>query len=224
MKPLAWSYSRLNDFEKCARMFQGKHVAKDFPKENFDSPHLIRGKDIHAELERAVTKGTPLHPTRQWLQPVVNAIRSQSLILVEKQMCLDVRHRQVSWFNTDRAWCRVIFDVACTNDEQLIVIIDWKTGKVRHENTDQLRLFAGAAFDQFPEAQRVLTAYVWADHPTEKMTVKEYTRDQYVHIWEEFGDRAELINLAQESGNWPATPGFYCKFCPARLDQCEYKK
>lgn len=219
MKPIAWSWSRLSDFEQCPRMFQGKYVSKDFPKESFTSPHLIRGKDIHKELEDALTKGLPLHPSRAWLAPVINAVKYQAMMQAELQVCFDQRRHVKSWFDK-AAWCRMIFDVICSQDDELVIMLDWKTGKVRHESKDQLRLFAAGALDRFPDANRVLTAYVWVDHPTEKMTYVEYNRSQLEHIWEEFGDRAELIQLAQESGNWIEKPTFKCMFCPANVGQC----
>ncbi len=218
-KPIAWSYTRLNTFEQCPRKFQGMYVTKDFPKENFNSPHLQRGKDVHKELEDACATGAPLHPSRAWMQPIIDAVRRNSMVLVEKQVCFNANKKMISWFDKN-AWCRMIFDLIATDDEQLIISIDWKTGKVRAESKDQLKLFTAGVFEKFPNAQRVLTAYVWADHPTAPMTYVEYSRKQLESIWEEFGDRAELIQLANESGNWLEKESHLCMFCPAEIGQC----
>lgn len=200
-------------------MFQGKYVLKDFPKESFDSPHLIRGKDVHKELEDAVVKGTPIHKSRSFLQPLIDSLRGHSLIEAELQVCFDANKRMKSWFDKN-AWCRMIFDVIATNDKESIITIDWKTGKVRRDSKDQLKLFTAGLFEKFPRATKVLTAYVWVDHPTEPPTWVEYTRDQKDDIWLEFGDRAELIQIANESGNWLEKPSFLCMFCPANIGQC----
>ena len=221
MNYIAWSYSRLSDFEQCPRLFQGKNISKDFPKENFNSPHLQRGKDVHKELENAVVKGSVLHESRQWLMPLIDKVRSYSKIGVELQMCLDPAHKQIDWFGKKgTAWCRMIFDLLVSPNDSIVVMIDWKTGKVRAESTDQLKLFSAGVFDKYPKAQKVLTAYVWVDHPTAPMTWVEYTRADYAAIWEEFGDRAELIQLANESGQWPERPTYKCMFCPANIGQC----
>jgi len=219
MSRIAWSFSRLNDFEQCPRMFQGKYILKDFPKENFNSPHLQRGKDVHKELEDAIGKGTPLHPSRQWIAPVIEKIRASSMIKAELQVCFNARRKMCSWFDK-QAWCRMIFDLICASGEEHIVMIDWKTGKVRTDSTDQLRMFTAGVFDMHPKAQKVTTAYVFVDHPTAPMVYVEYTRDQLEAIWQEFGDRSELIQLANESGNWPEKPTYKCMFCPAEIGQC----
>ncbi len=219
MKPVAWSFSRLNDFEQCPRKFQGKYILKDFPKENFDSPHLIRGKEVHKELENAVVKGTPLHPSREFLAPIVTALRGSKVVEAELQVCFDANRKSRSWFDKN-AWCRMVFDVIASDDERYVISLDWKTGKVRRESKDQLKLFTAGIFERYPKAQKVLTAYIWVDHPTEAPAWVEYTRDQNESIWQEFGDRAELIQLANESGNWPEKPSYLCMFCPANIGQC----
>jgi hypothetical protein len=201
-------------------MFQGKHVLKDFPKENFNSPHLQRGKDIHKELENAVAHGTPIHMSRIFLKPLVDAIRRQNVALVEMQLCFDAGFGERTWFDTKNAWVRMGLDLTTYNDETFIIVIDWKSGKVRRDSKDQLRLFAGGAFKKYPKAKKVLTAYFWTDHPLEAPLWAEYTRDQCDEIWQEFGDRSELIQLANESGNWPEKPTYKCMFCPAEIGQC----
>lgn len=222
MKRIAWSYSRLNDFENCPRKFQGKYVSKDFPKENFDSPHLIRGRAVHKELEDAVVLGTPLDPTRKHLEPLVAALRRSKLVIAEQQVCFNARRQEKTWFAKD-AWCRMIFDVIAGDSSHYMVNLDWKTGKVRRESKDQLKMFTGGIFEKYPDVQTVLTAYIWVDHPLEPPTWIEYKRRDNESIWEEFGDRSEMIQLANEAGNWPATPNPLCKWCPAAVGQCEFK-
>lgn len=232
-KLIAWSWSRLDTFEQCPKKFYGSNISKEFPKPNFEATHFRKGKAVHKVLEDYLRDGTPLpYPVPaltgseqffvdlKFLMPLLDTMRRAEKVLPELQVTFDVKMNQISWFDK-QAWCRVIFDALIIVGD-FAVVIDWKTGKVK-EYTDQLKLFAGAVFTKYPNVKRILTAYVWCEHPTAPPTYAEYTRDQQRSIWEEFGDRQNLIQMANESGNWPAKQNMFCKWCDARPDQCEFK-
>lgn len=223
MNRLAWSYSRLNDFETCPRMFQGKYVTKDFPKQDFSAPHLQRGKDIHKVLENAVVHSMALPKELLFLQPIVDMAHAKGMTnFAENEICFDVHLNTIDWFSKS-AWCRVIIDLVIIVGD-LAVIIDWKTGKVRDKSRDQLALFAGAAMTRWPKVKRVITAFFWVDHPKQKPTLAHYDQSHRQQIWEEFGDRAEMIQITLESGAWLPKKNFGCKWCPALVGQCEFKE
>ena len=230
---IAWSWSRLETFEQCPKRMHGKDVAKIFPKPSFEAPHFKKGKAVHKALEDYLAKGTPLpYPVPEingpekffvrldYLQNLLDKMRKGQLVNVEKQICYDIRMKEVSWFSKE-AWCRVIIDAMVLHGDYAL-LIDWKTGKVK-KGTDQLKLFAGAVMKKFPYINRVTTAYVWCEHKDAKPAIQHYTRNDLEDIWQDFGDRQELIQLANESGNWPAKPNAFCKWCEARADQCEHK-
>jgi hypothetical protein len=237
-KQIAWSWTRLETFEQCPRKFQGSYITKDFPQPDFDAPHFLKGRAVHEVLEHYIADGTPittpiLHKDKKgqvhefkvdllFLMPLLDKLRSAQGTEVELQVCYDQELNEISWFDK-RAWCRVIFDLIVVVGD-FCLILDWKTGKVK-QYSDQLKLFAGAAFTKYPNVNRVLSAYVWCEHPTQKPVWAEYTRAKDAYsIWEEFGDRAELIQMANESGNWPAKKNMFCKWCDALPSQCEFKR
>jgi hypothetical protein len=230
-KILAWSWSRLDMFEQCPRKFYGTNISKEFPKPNFEAPHFAKGKAVHKVLENYLIDGKPMpYPIPykdqaffvklDFLLPMLDMMRKAKVVAPELQITYNVRMQEVSWFDK-KAWCRVIIDALIIQGDTAFAI-DWKTGKVK-QHSDQLKLFAGAIFTKYPGVKRVLTAYVWAEHPAAKPTIAEYSRDQMADIWQEFGDRQEMIQMANESGNWPAKPNNFCKWCDARPDQCEHK-
>lgn len=231
-KTIAWSWSRLNDFEQCPRKFQGKYVTKEFPKGDFDAPHFRKGKAVHKALEDylsdgvvipypIVYKGEKFFVDLKYLTRFLNTLHAAPEKLIEENICFDMNLGRLSWYDK-QAWCRVIMDAIVVIGDYALVV-DWKTGKVgRH--SDQLKLFAAAAFQMYPQVRRVTTAYIWCEHPTTKPLTASYTYEQKDDLWHEFGDRAELIQMANESGNWPAKKNMFCKWCDALPNQCDFKE
>lgn len=230
--PIAFSWTRLDCFEQCPRKFQGSYVTKEFPKPDFDAPHFKKGKAVHHVLEEHMKsgvvipypikyKGESYHIDLKFLEPLLNAMHKAPIITVEENVCFDERLNKLSWFDK-KAWCRVILDCAVVVDD-FALVIDWKTGKVK-QHSDQLKLFGAAIMTLYPQVKRVITAYVWCEHPASKPTIAEYSRTQLDNIWHEFGDRAELIQMANESGNWPAKKNMFCKWCDALPSMCEFKR
>jgi len=81
--------------------------------------------------------------------------------------------------------------------------------------SDQLKLYAGVAMHLWRDVEEVTTSYVFID--SNQKEEKKFRRDDYEHIWHDFGERAERIQIANESGEWPAKPSaMACRFCPVR--------
>lgn len=223
---IPWSYSRLNDFETCPKMFHEKHILKSVPYDD-TSPHLVKGRDYHEKLERAVKQvirqgggGFPkeIIGVIPLIQDLVNHARGASdepLFLTEQQRAMREDLKETGWFDKD-VWVRVIWDWLIVPGDGTAVVIDWKTGKPWPDG-GQLKLFAAAAMAAYPDIQQVDTAYVYVEH--KKVTKERYTREEYAQIWDEFGERSELIQLANESGNWPAKPTqMGCRWCKVKCE------
>lgn len=232
-KPIAWSWSRLSMFEQCPKRFWGNNVGKVFPKPNFEAAHFKKGKAVHKVLEDYLRDGTTIpfpvpeingpekfYVKLEFLMPLLDKMRKANTVLPELQVTFDIRMHEVSWFDK-KAWCRVVLDALIIVGE-FALVIDWKTGKVK-QHSDQLKLFAGAVLSKYKKVNRVLTAYVWCEHENTSPTYAEYSRKDMEAIWQDFGDRQELIQMCNESGNWPAKPNHLCGWCEAREDQCEHK-
>lgn len=247
-KTIAWSWTRLDTFETCPRKFQGTYVTKEFPSPDFEAPHFAKGKAAHFLMEEHFKTGSPLKATVykvmddkgkgfyslkggssviqsfdfdfSFLEDFCATINRATQILPEIQVTFGVRMNELSWFDR-KAWCRVIFDLLIIVGD-FALVIDWKTGKVK-KYSDQLKLFAGAVMTKYPQVKRVLTAYVWLEHPDQAPVWAEYNDKDHEDIWQEFGDRAELIQLANESGNWPAKKNMFCGWCDALPSQCEFR-
>lgn len=238
MIQIAWSWSRLNDFESCPQKFFHKYILKDCYKEEY-VPHLEKGKFYHLGMELMLRDGfdsamqglvADTRDKQQWLpdvqrvmvslKPMVEAMRKAPIYEAEKQIAYDIRMNKVSWFSK-QAWCRVIYDAVAVWPGEKAFVLDWKTGKFKPQVTGQLKLFGGSALVEY-DVPVVDTAYVWLEH--KKTTPAVYRRPDRDPIWNEFGDRSNLIQLAVQSGNWPCKPSPLCNWCPVGPDQCQHKK
>ena len=220
-KKIPWSWSRLALFEKCPKQFYHTNIVKDVVKP--DNKVFERGIRIHKKLEDAVKfKDTTLlagDPEVERMIPLINGLLNSGFqeMHAELELAWDISMRPTSWFgergkpHTWNQWLRCGYDFAGIRDD-VAVIWDWKTGK-NWGYTDQLKLFAATAFVKWPQVQKVKTAYVYVDQ--KESSPKTFHRSSFDQMWNDFGNRQELIQMANESGNWEPKPSnMNCKWCP----------
>ena len=221
--------------------FDAPHFAKGKAAHFLMESHFKHNTPLHAVVSTKTDSSgkqyyvinDPEHPDKtpspieldflfdfRFLENFCRKIKEATHIEPELQVTFDVRMNELSWFSK-KAWCRVIFDLLVIVGDTAFVF-DWKTGKVK-QFSDQLKLFAGAVMTKYPKVKKVLTAYIWLEHEKTPPEWKEFTRADQESIWLEFGDRAELIQMANESGNWPAKRNNFCNWCDALPNQCEFK-
>lgn len=58
MGEIALSWSRLSDYQQCPLKFKLKYIEKDkmFKEDESQSPHLVRGSNVHKALENYVVQ------------------------------------------------------------------------------------------------------------------------------------------------------------------------
>jgi len=228
MQKIAWSYSRLTDFENCPLLFQHKHILKTI--KFVANEAMERGKKIHQALEhntvRAIHGREPVPGEVAHVQPIINNfVRNHQEILIEEKITFDQHLNETSWFSKD-AWFRAVIDMVgrtnITNDgttqEQTVSIIDWKTGQYR-PSTDQLKLYNMAAFLKWSQVQQVTSALVFVDHKKSSPPLTT-SRLELQDLVQEFGDRSEAIQIANEKDDWPAKKCFQCRWCG--VADCQY--
>ncbi len=209
MKPIAWSWSRLDCFEKCPKQFYEKNIAKSV--KFVSSPQMERGKKLHDMMEDAV-KGAPTNPEIDHMEPIISKIRSVvwDAMDVEAELAYRRDMSNTSWFAKD-VWLRVKQDFVGVKGPQAVAY-DWKTGK-KYGYTDQLKLYAGDVFHRYPQVDEVDTAYIYMDCKDKER--KTWHRSDVADIWQDFGERSELIQIANQNGHWPPKPSrMNCKWCP----------
>lgn len=216
IKPIAWSWSRLDCFEKCPKQFYEKNIAKSVPF--VENEAMKRGKRLHDHMENALN-GAGVDSEISHMHDLLDKLRAVEWtdVDVETQYSLRKDMSFTSWFAKD-TWCRIKMDFTGIKGSHA-VSYDWKTGK-KYGYTDQLKLYAGLIFHKWPEVEVVDTAYIYMDQNDKE--AKRWTRDQMPHIWQDFGERSELIQIANQNGHWQEKPSkFNCKWCP--VENCNSK-
>jgi len=127
MKPFAWSYTALIDYETCPHAYAAKRVYKTVKDEM--SPEGLWGNEVHKKLEQRLVHGTPLPadiPYEKWAVTIERFREPGDELKCEMQMALNRQFKPTGWFAKD-AWCRGIIDVMLVKEAGATAyIFDWK--------------------------------------------------------------------------------------------------
>lgn len=215
VKPISWSHSRLDTFEKCPKQFWHMNIKKDVPY--IESSEMAQGKLVHKMMEDRVGKGVaiPIDYAAR-LEPLAGSIlAAPGKKFVEMQLALDWSRRPCGYRDWDRVACRIQVDVAVINGSSAW-LGDYKTGNRKFDEA-QLRLSAAGAFAHWPDVSTIKTSYIWLKG-TEPITEKSfdsctYTRDELPDMWEEIQPKVDRLQEANRTGNWVARPNRFCPWC-----------
>jgi len=217
---LAWSYSRLSTYIKCALLAKLKFIEKrQEPKNKF----MEHGIEVHDKAEGYVKGRIKRLPKCLARFREEFKLLKTRLVEVELELAFDKDWKLVSWFAKD-VYVRVKMDVVHTIDflrDKTIFIIDYKTGKVREEqDKEQGELYAIGAFLKNPAAEWVQADFWYLDEGV--ITSETYTRSQLKKLQAKWKKKARpLLN----DRIFAPKPGNHCRWCHFRKDNggpCEY--
>lgn len=208
MKRLAWSFSTLDMFEKCAKKYYHLKVIKD--RKEPDNQWQADGKFVHDALFKYAIEGVPLPLTLRHMVELADKL----LALTgerhgELKLCLNEKFKPVAWF-AKNAWVRAVVDLAIVNKNHA-AIIDWKTGK-RKEGFDQLKLSAAILSRYMPEIEEFTLIYAWLKD--DELSHTKIHKDELKQVWLEFLPRVSQIDEANKTTTFPANPTPLCGYCP----------
>jgi len=207
-----WSYSKLRDFEDCKAMFKRRHIEK-LPEA--ESTALVHGSAVHDAIERWL-KG--------WFKPrekkELEAMMGPMLPDFQKLKKLDPVTEQMwahdkNWGPLDdgfnkSAWVRAKTDGHLVKGTSATVF-DWKTGRPKEVNSDQLRFYGVLTLVRNAQVQDVNLELWYVDH--NKIIHGHMARSDLANAQKEFKRRtARIYNEAR----WPEEPGMSCRWCPFR--------
>lgn len=208
----AWSVSKLRDFETCKAMFKRRHIQK---LKEAESQALIHGSEVHDTIERWF-KG--------WYKPAekkaIEAVLGEMLPDFKKLKKLQPVTEQMwghllNWAPMDNgfakeAWVRAKTDAHLVQKTRMS-IFDWKTGKPKEMNLDQLRFYGMLGLVRDAKVQEVHLELWYVDH--NKIVVGHMDRTALEPTQKEFKRRATRI---YNETKWPEEPGLDCRWCPFR--------
>lgn len=204
-KRFAWSWSRLKNFETCAKRHYHYDIAKDIKED--ESEAILWGKSVHEALANRISKGEELpKPMKEYEKWAELVLAGGGDIRVEQQLAITKDFSATKWFGDD-VWFRGIGDVIKVNGP-VALVIDWKTGKITDES-QQLALMAACVFAHYPEVRRVRSEFVWLRE--DASTRADLKRDDMPGIWRNLWPRIEQLQHAHNANEYPARPGGLCK-------------
>ena len=219
-KPLAWSFSSLDDFTNCPRAYYEKKVAKSVKEEESDA--MLWGTRVHKMFEDRQKFGLEKAPLPADM--VVHEIQMYNQEILpgefqtEQKFGLDATLQPCGFFDKT-VWMRGIIDYVKINcDEALIV--DYKTGKT-HNKYKQLALFALYVFAKYPDVTKVKVKFYWVQAAL--TSGKDYTRDMIAELWGFFVPNLRQYMEAFKTDTWQPRPSGLCNgWCPVKT--CEFWK
>jgi CRISPR/Cas system-associated exonuclease Cas4 (RecB family) len=215
--PVTWSYSVLTGFEACPLRHYHVRVARDRAERVSDANQP--GQDAHRSFEKRIKEGKALPPGLAGYERVVAPLMDSDAVDAEVKIGLTAQLKAVDFFHPS-VWCRVVVDVlAVRAGGKGVLIVDWKTGKPR-DNEDQARLSCVAALAKVPTAQVACAVFIYTNHRGQ--FIYKITRDEMESVMDSFAPRVAKLEHAMAFKDWPATPGWACRFCPVK--ECRHNK
>lgn len=206
----AWSFSGNSMHDLCPKKYFHIRVAKDFKDE--DSAESDEGKIIHKVLHRRVIDGVALPLQQRHFEAMVAPFAATKCEKAgEIKLCLNRKFEPVDYFARD-AYCRSIIDLLMLPRKTHAIIVDWKTGKVK-DDFEQIELAAAMLDCLMPELLTFELVFGWVRH--RKFTRKSITKADLPAIWKRNLDKANAIEQATLTTNFPAKKSGLCKgYCP----------
>ena len=212
-KPFAWSYSALGRYESCPKQYYHINLIKDVKDEYGDSEAGAEGNAIHAALFKRVTKGDSLPLPLRHLEPMARKFAdAPGEKHGELKLALNREFQPTGFFDPD-VYLRAIIDLAIVRGTHAAVF-DYKTGKIKDDFT-QLAMSAAVLSQYMPEIETFDIAFVWLKH--KNISKQSYTKHDFKNIWADLLPRAQKLELAVKTTDFPAKKSGLCKgFCPVK--------
>lgn len=220
----AWSFSRLSDYQKCPAMAKFKYLDKIANPDDQKSEALKRGARIH-ELAEGYLKGTIARLPKELksFEDEFKKLRRQykkkvSGMTVEDQWAFTQDWQETDWFDMTNCWLRIKLDCAHHEDDETLIVTDWKTGKFRESMNEQyvqqLELYALASFLLYDHIQVVKPRLVYIDqqfvYPEPDSGELVFMRDQVPALTKKW-EKAVKPMLSDKV--FRPRPGDHCRWC-----------
>lgn len=207
-KILQWSYSRYTTYKECPLKARLKFIQK---LEEPGNQYLENGIRVHKLVEDYLKGAIPLNAELGDLAEVLGRAKELGAES-ELELAFDADWQPVGWFDKE-AWVRVKADILIgPMADGTLVLVDVKTGKQR-DYTEQLELYALAAFKKWPEVSAVEAA-IWyvTGGATDFISLTRSAEEELTAKWN------SKVEPMLNDDIFAARPGNYCRYCHFRKD------
>jgi CRISPR/Cas system-associated exonuclease Cas4 (RecB family) len=210
-KPYVHSYTGIKEFETCPRRFKATKILKLYPYEETEATRY--GNEVHKALEDYVNSKTPIPKKHEQFKPVVDALLAKPGRAVA-EMAFGVR-RDLSPcdFFDKKVWLRGKADIVILDDDNFKAVVgDYKTGKNKYPDLDQMTFMSMFVFAHFSHIRQVnsgLIFLLYNDLKKQRMVVEDVEK-----TWWKIKERTARIEAAIEADQFPPKPGPLCGWCP----------
>jgi len=217
VRPFAWSFSALDNWETCPKKYWEISIAKRV----LDSTTEVGdwGKDAHKAIELRILKKKPFPLGMRHFEPFVSRfIDAPGDTYAEQKIAITREYRPTEYFGKD-VWLRSQMDAGKHRGSKL-AIVDWKFGKVTEKWPTQGLIMAATVFAQMPEVQDLTISFIWwkeMENGIPLISIDRMSRDEFWVRWLPIVRRAQKMEMAWEEESFPAKPNGLCKrFCPVK--------
>ena len=193
-KRYAHSYSAIKAFDTCPRQYHEMRVLKNYKREQTDEQKY--GDRLHKAAELYVKRSAPLDAEFMFIKNVLDAlIAKQGEKLAEKELCVTptLAPAPEGWWDPD-GWLRGKIDLTILQPEKRhAFVVDYKTGKDKYIDTDQLDVCALLLFQHYDWLDVVSAALLFVAANTFHRHVVR--REDAPRLWQRYelhGDQAAL--------------------------------
>lgn len=202
---MSWSLSRLQCYEKCAAQYKFRYV--ELLPVGLPGPAAARGTLAHAAMENYIKGELKQLPDeisfyQQFLDNII--AHSDCELVPELKLAVDKEWKPAD-FDGDY-WWRGVLDLFLKHP-QIVIVYDWKTGKVYDDHQDQREIYSLGIFSHH-DVDEVRAVHVYLDHKLNRETI--YHRNMVPELREKWTGRVE--KMLNDTDLIPS-PGFYCRYC-----------
>jgi hypothetical protein len=223
----AWSYSRYSDYKQCPLKAKLKHVdrlpePKNAAMERGSMIHKLAEDYIKGALARLPAELKPLGNEFKQLRDIYKKRKILGVAAIEDSWAFTAEWTRTTWDDWTHCWVRIKLDCAhySPDDQDVLIITDWKTGKYRMEQQDdyreQLELYALPALLIHPHVREVQPRLGYTDlgliWPGADNAMV-FTQSDVPRLKKLWAKRTKPM-LADE--RFAPRPGDYCRYCHFR--------
>lgn len=215
-KLMPQSPTSVSTFNTCPKQYQAKYITKEVKFE--PNAATERGSRWHEQLEKRLRDKTALPQETAHFEPFIRRLeKMRGEKLAETMLAIDSEFKACTY---KQRYIGGKVDVMVVNhDAQRMAIFDYKTGGVKdsEEFRFQLKVYALAAFANYPYINTIRVAYVFLDHVKYSPVGDDgklgllFTRADIPELKAEVHHNIERIRIATERNEWLPKPGGLCR-------------